>query len=80
MKRTEEAEGEDKGPIWKLPVVRSNQLGKVGPAFGIGAGCGVGFGVGLLGGINQILTLPPPTLVSTSLSFGVFNGGLNIPM
>lgn len=41
---------EDKGLLWKLPVVRTKQLGKVGPAFGVGTGCGIGFGVGLIGG------------------------------
>ncbi|XP_009370657.3 glycine-rich cell wall structural protein 1 [Pyrus x bretschneideri] len=42
--------GEGKGWLWKLPVLKSQQLGKVGPAFGLGVGCGVGFGIGLLGG------------------------------
>ncbi|KAK1386794.1 chorion class B protein L11 [Heracleum sosnowskyi] len=41
---------EEKGLLWKLPSVNSKNLGKLGPAFGIGVGCGVGFGVGLLGG------------------------------
>lgn len=41
---------DDKGLLWKLPVAYSNKLGKLGPAFGLGAGCGVGFGVGLIGG------------------------------
>lgn len=41
---------DDKSLLWKLPVVKSDQFGKVGPAFGIGAGCGLGFGLGLLGG------------------------------
>lgn len=41
---------EEKGLLWKLPPLKSNQLGKLGPAFGIGAGCGVGFAFGLLGG------------------------------
>ncbi|RZB92198.1 Protein EARLY-RESPONSIVE TO DEHYDRATION 7, chloroplastic [Glycine soja] len=40
---------DDKGLLWKLPVVKSDHFGKVGPAFGIGAGCGLGFGLGLLG-------------------------------
>ncbi|TKY45037.1 Cadmium-induced protein AS8 [Spatholobus suberectus] len=43
---------EDKGLLWKLPVVKSDHFGKVGPAFGIGAGCGLGFGIGLLGGVG----------------------------
>lgn len=50
MKGREEREEDEKGLIWKLPVVKSKHLGKVGPAFGLGAGCGVGFGIGLLGG------------------------------
>ncbi|KAJ7975561.1 glycine-rich protein [Quillaja saponaria] len=41
---------EEKGLLWKLPVLKTRNLGKMGPAFGVGAGCGVGFGVGLLGG------------------------------
>lgn len=41
---------DEKGLLWKLPVVYSNKLGKLGPGFGFGAGCGVGFGVGLIGG------------------------------
>jgi len=50
---------DDKGLLWKLPVIKSDQLGKVGPAFGIGAGCGLGFGAGLLGGslLNPTLHL-----------------------
>uniref|UniRef100_A0A0E0CB94 Uncharacterized protein n=1 Tax=Oryza meridionalis TaxID=40149 RepID=A0A0E0CB94_9ORYZ len=35
---------------WGLPVVRSEALGKLGPSFGIGAGCGVGVCFGLIGG------------------------------
>ncbi|KAJ6825050.1 keratin, type II cytoskeletal 5-like [Iris pallida] len=42
--------GDDKGLLWKLPVVKSKDVGKLGPGFGVGAGCGVGFGVGLFGG------------------------------
>ncbi|GMY07962.1 protein TRIGALACTOSYLDIACYLGLYCEROL 5, chloroplastic [Fagus crenata] len=49
--RKEGEEGEEeKGLVWKLPQLKSKQLGKLGPAFGIGAGCGLGFGIGLLGG------------------------------
>ncbi|KAG2710052.1 hypothetical protein I3843_04G006800 [Carya illinoinensis] len=44
--------GELKGLAWKLPHVNSKQLGKLGPAFGLGAGCGLGFGIGLLGGVG----------------------------
>ncbi|EEF42552.1 keratin, type II cytoskeletal I [Ricinus communis] len=43
---------EEKGLLWKLPEVRFKDFGKVGPAFGLGAGCGVGFGVGLVGGVG----------------------------
>lgn len=42
--------GDDKGLIWKLPTVRSKDLGKLGPGIGFGAGCGVGLGAGLFGG------------------------------
>ncbi|KAL3503800.1 hypothetical protein ACH5RR_033641 [Cinchona calisaya] len=41
---------EEKGLVWKLPEVKSMQLGKIGPAFGIGVGCGLGLAVGLIGG------------------------------
>ncbi|CAM8943869.1 unnamed protein product [Rhodiola kirilowii] len=41
---------DDKGYLWRLPVVKAKQLGKLGPGFGVGVGCGVGFGVGILGG------------------------------
>ncbi|XP_076935819.1 uncharacterized protein LOC143602671 [Bidens hawaiensis] len=41
---------DDKGLLWKLPVVYSSKLGKLGPGFGLGAGCGLGFGFGLIGG------------------------------
>nr|CAD1832172.1 unnamed protein product [Ananas comosus var. bracteatus] len=39
-----------KGLLWNLPVLKSNDLGKLGPGIGYGAGCGFGFGVGFLGG------------------------------
>jgi len=42
--------GRRRAPLWSLPVARSDALGKLGPAFGIGAGCGVGVGFGLVGG------------------------------
>ncbi|KAG0540471.1 hypothetical protein BDA96_03G412000 [Sorghum bicolor] len=42
--------GRRRGLVWSLPVARSDVLGKLGPAFGIGAGCGVGVGFGLIGG------------------------------
>lgn len=41
---------DDKGLLWKLPQVRIKDVGKVGPAFGLGFGCGFGFGAGLIGG------------------------------
>lgn len=50
-------ESEEKGLVWKLPQVNSKQLGKLGPAFGIGAGCGLGLGIGLLGGTILFLLL-----------------------
>ncbi|KAI9092544.1 hypothetical protein K1719_027672 [Acacia pycnantha] len=45
-------DSEEKGLLWKLPVLKSRNLGKVGPAFGVGVGCGFGVGVGLLGGVG----------------------------
>ncbi|XP_015889518.1 uncharacterized protein LOC107424277 [Ziziphus jujuba] len=68
MKGREEREEDEKGLIWKLPVVKSKHLGKVGPAFGIGAGCGVGFGVGLLGGAGFGPGIPG---FQVGLGFGV---------
>lgn len=47
---------EEKGLLWKLPVVKSADFGKLGPGFALGAGCGLGFGVGLLGGISLCRT------------------------
>jgi len=44
---------DEKGLLWKLPVLKSSNLGKLGPGFGVGAGCGLGFGIGLLGGTLQ---------------------------
>ncbi|KAA8521122.1 hypothetical protein F0562_011725 [Nyssa sinensis] len=41
---------EGKGLLWKLPLLKSKQLGKLGPGFGLGAGCGFGLGFGLVGG------------------------------
>ena len=43
-------DGSEKGLLWKLPVLKSKQLGRLGPGFGLGAGCGFGLGVGLIGG------------------------------
>jgi hypothetical protein len=45
----------DKGLLWKLPVVKFSNYGKVGPGFGFGAGCGLGFGIGFLGGTLKFL-------------------------
>ncbi|XP_072965308.1 uncharacterized protein [Typha angustifolia] len=50
--------GNDKGLLWKLPVVKSKDVGKIGPAFGYGVGCGIGFGIGLLGGAGLGAGLP----------------------
>ncbi|KAK1310747.1 hypothetical protein QJS10_CPA08g00944 [Acorus calamus] len=41
---------DDKGLLWRLPVAKTKNIGKIGPGFGYGAGCGVGFGLGLVGG------------------------------
>ncbi|KAM1655312.1 hypothetical protein ACFX1Q_008206 [Malus domestica] len=41
--------GDGKGLSWKLPVLGTQQLGKVGPAFGLGTSCDLGFDIGLLG-------------------------------
>ncbi|KAF3321731.1 glycine-rich cell wall structural protein 1-like protein [Carex littledalei] len=43
---------ETKGLLWKLPEVKSSDIGKLGPGFGFGAGCGVGLGIGLFGGLG----------------------------
>ncbi|KAK9748934.1 hypothetical protein RND81_02G091500 [Saponaria officinalis] len=42
--------GEEKGLLWRLPVVKVKDVGKIGPGFGFGVGCGLGFGLGLIGG------------------------------
>lgn len=42
---------DEKGLIWKLPVLKSEHLGRLGPAFGVGAGCGFGLAFGLIGGL-----------------------------
>ncbi|GAB2235180.1 hypothetical protein Droror1_Dr00027673 [Drosera rotundifolia] len=54
--------GLEKGFLWRLPTLKHNDLGRLGPTFGIGAGCGLGVGVGLIGGLG--LGIP-------GLSFGV---------
>ncbi|CAA7404579.1 unnamed protein product [Spirodela intermedia] len=61
--------GGEKGVFWRLPVVRSKELGKLGPGVGIGAGCGVGLGLGLFGGAGVGLGFP-----GLSLGFGVGAG------
>ncbi|XP_078433366.1 glycine-rich protein [Wolffia australiana] len=61
--------GGENGVFWKLPVVRSKELGKLGPGVGLGAGCGVGLGVGLFGGAGVGLGFP-----GLSLGFGVGAG------
>lgn len=60
---------EEKGLIWKLPVVKSKQLGKIGPAFGLGIGCGFGIGIGLIGGAGF-----GPGIPGLQLGFGVGAG------
>ncbi|KAI4347439.1 hypothetical protein L6164_008252 [Bauhinia variegata] len=60
---------QEKGLLWKLPVVKSRDFGKVGPAFGIGAGCGVGLGLGLLGGVGL-----GPGIPGLQVGFGVGAG------
>ncbi|XP_057446442.1 uncharacterized protein LOC130738473 [Lotus japonicus] len=61
--------GEEKGLLWKLPELKSRDLGKVGPAFGFGAGCGLGFGIGLLGGVGI-----GPGIPGFQVGFGVGAG------
>ncbi|KAJ8770012.1 hypothetical protein K2173_009095 [Erythroxylum novogranatense] len=63
------SEEEEKGLLWKLPEVRLKDLGKVGPGFGLGAGCGVGFGVGLVGGVGI-----GPGIPGLQFGFGVGAG------
>ncbi|EEE51904.1 hypothetical protein OsJ_33500 [Oryza sativa Japonica Group] len=47
--------GDDQRPLlWRLPEVTSTELGKIGPAFGLGVGCGVGAGVGFFGEISKL--------------------------
>ncbi|KAK6116706.1 hypothetical protein DH2020_049526 [Rehmannia glutinosa] len=60
---------EEKGLLWKLPTVKSRQLGKIGPAFGFGAGCGFGFGIGLIGGTGF-----GPGIPGLQLGFGIGAG------
>lgn len=58
MSGSSSQEGGKKGLLWKLPEVKSKDLGKLGPAFGFGAGCGAGFGVGLFGGAGLGVGFP----------------------
>ena len=44
---------DDKGLLWKLPVIKSKQVGKLGPGFGFGGGCGFGLGAGIIGGTSM---------------------------
>ncbi|KAL0292540.1 UNVERIFIED_CONTAM: Wall-associated receptor kinase-like 1 [Sesamum calycinum] len=60
---------QEKGLLWKLPAVKSKQLGKLGPAFGVGAGCGFGFAVGLIGGTGF-----GPGIPGWQLGFGLGAG------
>ncbi|KAF8025122.1 hypothetical protein BT93_F2080 [Corymbia citriodora subsp. variegata] len=60
---------DDKGLLWKLPAVRSKKLGKLGPAFGVGAGCGLGAGLGLMGGLGF-----GPGIPGLQLGFGIGAG------
>lgn len=78
------ADDEQKGLLWKLPELKSKQLGKLGPAFGFGAGCGLGLGVGLLGGsllliskLFSFLPNPIPSLVKLISSYITQQIGLN---
>ncbi|XP_019228611.1 PREDICTED: protein TRIGALACTOSYLDIACYLGLYCEROL 5, chloroplastic [Nicotiana attenuata] len=63
---------DEKGLVWKLPIVKTKQLGKIGPAFGLGIGCGFGLGIGLIGGTGF-----GPGLPGLQLGFG-FGAGCGI--
>lgn len=61
---------ENRGVLWKLlPPMKSSQLGKIGPAFGIGAGCGFGLAIGLIGGTGF-----GPGIPGMQLGFGLGAG------
>ncbi|WCJ28754.1 glycine-rich protein [Euphorbia peplus] len=66
------SDDEEKGLLWKLPELKLKDIGKVGPAFGLGGGCGVGFGVGLVGGFGI-----GPGIPGLQLGFG-FGAGCGI--
>ncbi|KAD4585565.1 hypothetical protein E3N88_23166 [Mikania micrantha] len=72
MANRNDDDDDDKGLLWKLPVVYSNKLGKLGPGFGLGAGCGVGFGVGLIGGAGL-----GPGIAGLQVGFG-FGAGCGV--
>ncbi|PIN01570.1 RNA helicase [Handroanthus impetiginosus] len=63
---------DEKGLLWKLPALKSGQFGKLGPAFGIGAGCGFGFAIGLVGGTGF-----GPGIPGLHLGFG-FGAGCGV--
>lgn len=50
-------------------MLKSEHLGKLGPAFGVGAGCGFGFALGLIGGAGL-----GPGMPGLQLGFGVGAG------
>jgi hypothetical protein len=54
--------GGQKGLLWRLPEVTSKELGKIGPAFGLGIGCGAG--IGLFGGKTLFILAFPLLRVS----------------
>ncbi|CAN4127434.1 unnamed protein product [Withania somnifera] len=60
---------EEKGLLWKLPIIKSKQFGKIGPGFGLGIGCGFGLGIGLIGGTGF-----GPGLPGLQLGFGLGAG------
>ncbi|KVH98245.1 hypothetical protein Ccrd_023523, partial [Cynara cardunculus var. scolymus] len=63
---------DEKGLFWKLPALYSDKLGKLGPAFGVGAGCGIGFGVGMIGGAGL-----GPGIPGLQIGFG-FGAGCGV--
>ncbi|KAI3684605.1 hypothetical protein L6452_33829 [Arctium lappa] len=63
---------DEKGLLWKLPALYSDKLGKLGPAFGVGAGCGIGFGVGMIGGAGL-----GPGIPGLQIGFG-FGAGCGV--
>ncbi|KAH7443773.1 hypothetical protein KP509_02G050300 [Ceratopteris richardii] len=44
--------------LWKLPVMYSTDLGRLGPGFGCGVGFGFGIGFGIIGGAGIGFGLP----------------------